>query len=65
MKNIMMLEMLWHLVLLDSTRTIVEQDALTTSQQQLKVSMIINLLVKDEVISHISHLDTLLRFGTH
>ncbi len=42
----MMREMLWHLVLLDFTRTIVEQDALTTSQQQFRVLAIINLLMK-------------------
>jgi hypothetical protein len=58
MKNIMMREMLWHLVLLDFTRTIVEQDASTTSQQRFRVLAIINLLVKDEVILHISHLDS-------
>jgi hypothetical protein len=60
MINILMWEIFWHFVLLDPTRAVVEQDAPTTSQQQFRVMEIINLSVKDEVIPHIFHLDSLI-----
>ncbi len=34
-----------------------EEDSTIVTQQQMRALMIINLLVKDEVIPHISHLD--------
>jgi len=52
MKKILMCEMLWHLVSLDPTREIMEEDSIVTTQQQMKALAIINLLVKDEVILH-------------
>lgn len=58
MKNILMQKMFWHLILPELKRSILEQDSVTTSQQRSKVLTIINLLVKDEVIPHISHLES-------
>jgi hypothetical protein len=57
MKNILMHKMLWHLVSPNLPREIMEEDSTIATQQQMKASKIINLLVKDEVILHISHLD--------
>lgn len=58
MKNILMREMLWHLVSPDPERAFVELDVVIASQQRMRVLAIINLLVRDEVIPHISHLDS-------
>ncbi len=57
MKNILMQEMLWHLVSSNPVRRIMEKDSTIASQQQMRALAIINLLVKDEITLHISHLD--------
>jgi hypothetical protein len=57
MMNILMHEMLWHLVSSDPTREIMEDDSTVVAQQRMKALMIINLSVKDEVIPHIFHLN--------
>ncbi len=57
MKNIMMHEMLWHLVSPNPIKRIMEEDSTIVAQQQMRALAIINLSVKDEVMLHISHLD--------
>ncbi len=59
MKNIIMREMLWHLISHDLAMEIVEQDLATMSQQWLRALAIIDLLMKDEVIPHIFHFNHL------
>jgi hypothetical protein len=50
-------EMLWHLVSLDLTKMIVVENSMAISQQQMRVLVVINILIKDEIISHIFHLE--------
>jgi hypothetical protein len=57
MKNILMHEMLWHLVSPNPARGFMEEDSTIVVQQQMKALVIINLSIKDEVIPHLSHLD--------
>ncbi len=57
MKNILMCEMLWHLASLDLTKVIVAEDSMVISQQQMRALVVINLLIKDEIIPHIFHLE--------
>ncbi len=49
--------MLWHLVSLDATKEIMEEDSTIVAHQQMRALTIINLSIKYEVIPHISHLD--------
>jgi hypothetical protein len=58
MKNILTHEMLWHLVSLDPTKEIMEEDSTIVAHQRMRALTIINLSIKYEVIPHISHLNS-------